>query len=118
MNHTIPPRASEIKLSGRCVERLQRIAGTVSPHLVTEVGAAPKYPGSAVVPPEPEPQVEAEAVGAAAEEAGGAELLLSNACFTPYVGAASEDDTEPAPVIGRVPGLGCERAPFLDAVFL
>ena len=103
MNHTIPPRASGINISQRCVERLQRIAGTVSPHLSTDVGAMPLYDGTVV--PEPEPEQEPEPQQEVEPAKSGAELLLRNACFTPYVGATSEDDTEPAPVIGRVPGV-------------
>ena len=48
--------------------------------------------------PEPKPK-------GAEREPEGAELLLSNACFTPFVGPSSADDTEPPPVIGRAPGI-------------
>jgi hypothetical protein len=97
MARTIPPQPRDITRSQRCVGRLQRIAATVSPQLATEVGAAPLFPGAIVPEPEPAP------APAAARE--GADLLLSNACFTPFVGASSPDDTEPTPVIGRVPGV-------------
>ena len=48
MDHTTPPRESDIVKSQRCVDRLQHIA-TLSPHLATVVGNAPLFPG-AIVP--------------------------------------------------------------------
>ena len=144
VRHRIPRMQREIVRSGRCVERLQRIAATVSPLLATEVGAQPRYDGAVVPEPRPEPQPqpqpepepelgskpepEPEPKGAEPEpepepergskaepepepepqpeaqpEPEGAELLLCNACFTPFVGPSSADDTEPPPVIGRAP---------------
>ena len=64
VRHRIPPTQREIVRSGRCVERLQRIAATVSPLLATEVGAQPRYDGAVVPEPRPEAQPEAQPKGA------------------------------------------------------